>query len=59
MTQTHAHAFRISVDPAPTFIRLRRLATPMHYGLLLAAVMLVTAGTAKAAGSSMPWEGPL
>ncbi|MGF6975566.1 type IV secretory pathway VirB2 component (pilin) [Paraburkholderia sp. JPY465] len=59
MTQTHAHAFRISVNPAPTFIRLRRLAAPMHYGLLLAAVMLVTAGTAKAAGSSMPWEGPL
>ncbi|SAK15379.1 conjugal transfer protein Trbc [Burkholderia multivorans] len=59
MTQTHAHAFRISVDPAPTFIRLRRLAAPMHYGLLLAAVLLVTAGTAKAAGSSMPWEGPL
>ncbi|MEB5485041.1 TrbC/VirB2 family protein [Burkholderia pseudomallei] len=59
MTQTYAHAFRISVDPAPTFIRLRRLAAPMHYGLLLAAVLLVTAGTAKAAGSSMPWEGPL
>lgn len=59
MTQTHAHAFRIFVNPAPTFIRLRRLAAPVHYGLLLAAAMVVTAGTAKAAGSSMPWEGPL
>jgi type IV secretion system protein VirB2 len=27
--------------------------------LLTAAVMLTTAGTARAAGSSMPWEGPL
>ncbi|WP_435593910.1 TrbC/VirB2 family protein [Sphingobium phenoxybenzoativorans] len=41
------------------FARLRRLAEPAHHGLLLAAAMLMTAGTAKAAGSSMPWEGPL
>jgi len=26
---------------------------------MLAAIMLMTAGTAQAAGSSMPWEGPL
>ncbi len=39
--------------------RLRRLAAPAHHGLLLAAVTLMTAGAAKAAGSSMPWEGPL
>ncbi|MFU7019321.1 TrbC/VirB2 family protein [Pseudomonas aeruginosa] len=59
MTQTHAPAFRLSVIPASCFARLRRLAAPAHHGLLLAAVMLMTAGTAKAAGSSMPWEGPL
>ncbi len=59
MTQTHAHAFRISTNPASCWARLRRLAGPAHHGLLLAAVMLMTAGTAKAAGSSMPWEGPL
>ncbi|WP_275627517.1 TrbC/VirB2 family protein [Pseudomonas sp. 273] len=56
---THAHAFRISVNPVSTLARLRRLAGPAHHGLLLAAAMLMTAGTAKAAGSSMPWEGPL
>ncbi|MEE5092447.1 TrbC/VirB2 family protein [Xanthomonas euvesicatoria] len=58
MTQI-AHALRISVNPASAFVRLRRLAAPAHHGLLLAAAMLMTAGTAKAAGSSMPWEGPL
>ncbi|URG49335.1 TrbC/VirB2 family protein [Pectobacterium quasiaquaticum] len=56
---TYAHAFRISVNPASIFTRLRRLAEPVHHGLLLAAAMLTMAGTAKAAGSSMPWEGPL
>ncbi|MBD1600854.1 TrbC/VirB2 family protein [Pseudomonas typographi] len=59
MTQMHIHAFRISVDPASAFARLRRLAAPAQHGLLLAAIMLMTAGTAKASGSSMPWEGPL
>ena len=59
MTQMHVHAFRNSVNPVSTIARLRRLAGPAHHGLLLAAVMLMTAGTAKAAGSSMPWEGPL
>ena len=59
MTQMHAHAFRISVNPASILARLRRLAGPAHHGLLTAAVMLTTAGTARAAGSSMPWEGPL
>ncbi|MGA3985526.1 TrbC/VirB2 family protein [Ralstonia nicotianae] len=56
---THAHAFRISVNPALSLARLRRLVEPAQRGLLLAAVMLTMAGTAKAAGSSMPWEGPL
>lgn len=56
---THAHAFRLSVNPASILARLRRLAGPANHGLLLAAAMLTMAGTAKAAGSSMPWEGPL
>ncbi|MDH0059545.1 TrbC/VirB2 family protein [Stutzerimonas stutzeri] len=59
MTQMHIPASRISVNPASTIARLRRLVGPAHHGLLLAAVMLMTAGTAKASGSSMPWEGPL
>ncbi|WP_333984832.1 MULTISPECIES: TrbC/VirB2 family protein [Burkholderia cepacia complex] len=59
MTQMHAHAFRFSVNHASCLARLRRLAGPAHHGLLVAAVMLMTAGTATAAGSSMPWEGPL
>ena len=56
---THAHAFRFSVNPVSTIARLRRLAGPAHHGLLLAAPLLFLAGTAQAAGSSMPWEGPL
>ncbi|MFA7558502.1 MAG: TrbC/VirB2 family protein [Hydrogenophaga sp.] len=39
--------------------RLNRLMQPARQGLLTAAVMLSLASTAKAAGSSMPWEGPL
>ncbi|HBO1358782.1 TPA: TrbC/VirB2 family protein [Enterobacter cloacae] len=39
--------------------RLRCLARPAGQGLLLAALLLFLAGTAQAAGSSMPWEGPL
>lgn len=59
MTQTHAPAFRFSVKPASIPARLHRLIGPAHHGLLSAAVMLMTAGTARAAGSSMPWEAPL
>ncbi|MCQ4291866.1 TrbC/VirB2 family protein [Pseudomonas stutzeri] len=59
MTQMTAVAFRLSVNPASCLARLRRLAGPAHHGLLLAVVMLMAAGTAQAAGSSMPWEGPL
>ena len=59
MTQMHAAAFRFSVSPVSIPARLRRLAAPAHRGLLSAAVMLMTTGTAQAAGSSMPWEGPL
>ncbi|CAB3735984.1 MULTISPECIES: TrbC/VirB2 family protein [Pseudomonadota] len=62
---THAHAFRVSVNPPSHlaelsgFARLRSLARPAAQGLLLAALLLFLAGTAQAAGSSMPWEGPL
>jgi len=59
---THAHAFRFSVNPLPglsSLARLRSLAHPAGQGLLLAALLLFLAGTAQAAGSSMPWEGPL
>ncbi|HCE7954215.1 TPA: TrbC/VirB2 family protein [Pseudomonas aeruginosa] len=59
MTPTRAPAFRFSVNKAACLARLRRLAGPAQRGLLLAAVMLMTVGTARAAGSSMPWEGPL
>ncbi len=58
MTQI-AHALRFSVNPASITARLRRLIAPVHHGLLTAAVMLMAAGTAKASGSSMPWESPL
>jgi hypothetical protein len=47
MTQMHTHAFRFSANPASCFARLRRLAGPAHHGLLLAAVMLMTAGTVE------------
>ena len=55
----HTPALRISVNPLPNLTRLRRLARPAGQGLLLAALLLFLAGTAQAAGSSMPWEGPL
>ena len=62
MTQMHVPAFRISVNPLSHLTglaRLRSLARPAGQGLLLAALLLFLAGTAQAAGSSMPWEGPL
>jgi type IV secretion system protein VirB2 len=56
---THIDAFRISVNPLLNLARLRSLTRPAAQGLLLAALLLFLAGTAQAAGSSMPWEGPL
>ncbi|EPB8982599.1 TrbC/VirB2 family protein [Pseudomonas aeruginosa] len=56
---TPVDAFRLSDNPLFNLARLRRLARPAGQGLLLAALMLLVAGTAQAAGSSMPWEGPL
>ncbi|EMF0718666.1 TrbC/VirB2 family protein [Citrobacter freundii] len=54
---THVDSFRFSVNPLPRLsglARLRSLTRPARQGLLL-----LLAGTAQAAGSSMPWEGPL
>ena len=59
---THVDAFRISVNPLPhrsSPARLDGLARPAMQGLMLAALTLLLAGTAQAAGSSMPWEAPL
>ena len=59
---THVDSFRFSVNPLPrqsSLARLRSLVRPAGQGLLLAALLLLLAGTAQAAGSSMPWEGPL
>lgn len=53
---TLLHALYFSVNP---LLRLRLLMLPALQGLLFAAVLLAFAGTAHAAGSSMPWEGPL
>jgi len=50
MKHIYAPAFRISVNP---YLRLT-----LHV-VVLAALMLYLATTAQAAGSSMPWEGPL
>lgn len=58
MTQSAA-AFHFSVNPVSCLSRLWRLAAPARHGLMLAAAMLLMAGTAKASGSSMPWESPL
>ena len=62
MTQMNAVAFRISANPCANLSnswRLERLVPPALQGLVLGALMLLLAGTAQAAGSSMPWEGPL
>ena len=59
MTQMTIPVFRVSANPALRLARLRSLARPAAQGLMLAALLLFLAGTAQAAGSSMPWEGPL
>ncbi len=59
---THVDSFRFSVNPLPRLFGLAPLCSltrPAGQGLLLAALLLLLAGTAQAAGSSMPWEGPL
>ena len=59
MTQMTIPAFRFSAHPALRLARLHSLSRPAAQGLLLSALLLFLAGTAQAAGSSMPWEGPL
>jgi type IV secretion system protein VirB2 len=56
---TPSQALRISDNPLVRLARLRCVAKSAQQGLLLAAVFLLMAGSAHAAGSSMPWEGPL
>ena len=56
---THAPAFRLSANPLPRPARLDGLVRPAMQGPMLAALTLLLVGTAQAAGSSMPWEGPL
>ncbi len=53
---SHAHVLRFSVNP---LARLRSLVQPTRLGLTLSVVMIALTGTAKAAGSNMPWEAPL
>ncbi len=59
MTQMIFPAFRTSANPLRRPARLDSLVLPAPQGLMLAGLMLLLAGTAQAAGSSMPWEGPL
>lgn len=59
MTQAHLPAFRDSAHPHFRSARPDRLVAPASQGLALAVLLLALAGTAQAAGSSMPWEGPL
>ena len=56
---THARAFRFFVNPIAPLTRLRNLVRLAAQGLVLTALLLLLGGTAQAAGSSMPWEGPL
>ncbi|HEK3745000.1 TPA: TrbC/VirB2 family protein [Pseudomonas aeruginosa] len=56
MTQLIIPAFHTSWN---SHARFSSLARPALQGLVLGALMLLLAGTAQAAGSSMPWEGPL
>lgn len=53
---SHPAVLRFSANPLAC---LRRLSQPARQGLRLAVVMLALTGTAKAAGSNMPWEAPL
>lgn len=60
MTHAHTPAFRTSAIPhLRLHSRLHSLLRPAQQGLLLSVLMLCLATTAQAAGSSMPWEGPL
>ena len=53
---TYGHVLCFSVNP---LARLSGLVRRARQGLMTAIVMLALTGTAKAAGSNMPWEAPL
>ncbi len=53
---SHAQVVRVSVNP---LARLRGLYEPARQGIVLAVIMAALTGTARAAGSNMPWEAPL
>lgn len=55
---TICHALRPSAKPDARSARLHSWIRPAQRGLLV-AMSMVLAGTAKAAGSNMPWERPL
>lgn len=57
MTQTDTCVSRYFTNPAVR--RLRCLAGILCKEVLLAFIVLMAASSARAAGSSMPWEGPL
>lgn len=50
---------RYTLHPLFLLTQCRHLARPAWRGLLLVVLMLLLVSTAQAAGSSMPWEGPL
>ena len=58
---THVDAFRLSVNPLSRLPITARLRSSARLRARAAAgrAAAVLAGTAQAAGSSMPWEGPL
>ncbi|QNI00313.1 TrbC/VirB2 family protein [Shewanella algae] len=56
---THTLALRFIHHPLLRRAPLHSLVSPAGQGLLLAVLMLLLTSTAQAAGSSMPWEGPL
>lgn len=56
---TSVNAFRMCVVPLVAATWRHRLAHPVVQGMLLAILLMLLAGAAQAAGSSMPWEGPL
>ncbi|SDV50833.1 TrbC/VirB2 family protein [Chitinasiproducens palmae] len=59
MTSVHTHPFRISDHPVRRLAAFRLWTGVARRDLALSAVMLLTVRTARAAGSSMPWETPL
>jgi type IV secretion system protein VirB2 len=53
------HAHVIPAAAPFRWAQLKSLIQPARRGLMWAAVAVATIGSARAAGSNMPWEGPL